>query len=237
MSFLGTKRPKTLKLGIKHRVLKYYQTNSNDDTGLILSILMIWSSWFPNASAMSKLIQHIHVVIYFKACSYSAYPMHSGEPYRTNGLLVFIKVGRAHGFGRGKAISICTRPYTRISLRLRFKFRPQPLWTWHTAQERGDYSNLELFWGKPNSPRHLCIILYARYCNIVNFVMFAFVSIWLQGSNISLWRQTRYRGVSYNFNHNSIFRKVQEDCSRRDSRDCHSSLSTCLICSECCIRL
>ena len=67
----------------------------------------------------SKLIQHI--VIYFQACSYSAHPMHSGERYRTNGSLVFIKVGRAHCFGRGKAISIRTRPYTGTSLFLRSK--------------------------------------------------------------------------------------------------------------------
>ena len=33
-----------------------------------------------------KLIQHI--VLYFQACSNSAYPMHSGERYRTNGPLV-----------------------------------------------------------------------------------------------------------------------------------------------------
>ena len=46
----------------------------------------------------SKLIQH--VVIYFQACSYL---MHSSEQYKTNGPLVFIKVGMAHGFGRGKA--------------------------------------------------------------------------------------------------------------------------------------
>ena len=58
----------------------------------------------------SKRIQHI--VIYFQACSNSAYPMHSGERYRSNGPLAFIKVGRAHGFGTGKAISVCTRPYT-----------------------------------------------------------------------------------------------------------------------------
>ena len=30
--------------------------------------------------------------------------MYSGERYRTNGPLVFIKAGRAHGFGGGKAI-------------------------------------------------------------------------------------------------------------------------------------
>ena len=57
----------------------------------------------------SKLIQDI--VTYVQACSNSAYPMHSGERYIINGPLVFIKVGRAHGFGRGKAISIHTRPY------------------------------------------------------------------------------------------------------------------------------
>ena len=46
--------PMTLKLGIKHRVLKYYQTGSNDDTGLTLSIFMIWSNLFTNASARVK---------------------------------------------------------------------------------------------------------------------------------------------------------------------------------------
>ena len=51
----------------------------------------------------SKLIQHI--VIYFQAYSYSAYPMHSGERYRTNGPLVFIKVlrlGRLTALGEEK---------------------------------------------------------------------------------------------------------------------------------------
>ena len=32
--FSGTKRPMTMKLGMQHRVLKYYQTCSNDDPGL-----------------------------------------------------------------------------------------------------------------------------------------------------------------------------------------------------------
>ena len=100
----------TLKLGIKHRVLKYYQTGSNAGTGLTLSILMIWSNLFPNASARVKA-DTAYSHIYFQAYSYSAYPMHSGERYKTNGPLVFI-VWRAHGFGRGKAISIRTRPYT-----------------------------------------------------------------------------------------------------------------------------
>ena len=35
-----------------------------------------------------KLMKHI--VMYFQACSYSAYPMHSGERYRTIGPLVAI---------------------------------------------------------------------------------------------------------------------------------------------------
>ena len=35
--FTGTKRSMTLKLGMQHRVLKYYQLCSNDDTGLTLT--------------------------------------------------------------------------------------------------------------------------------------------------------------------------------------------------------
>ena len=35
--FSGTERPMTLKLGMKHRVLKYYQVCSNDDPGLRLN--------------------------------------------------------------------------------------------------------------------------------------------------------------------------------------------------------
>ena len=49
-----TKRPMTLKLGIQHRVLMYYQIRSNDDTGLILAIFMTWSNLLPNASAWVK---------------------------------------------------------------------------------------------------------------------------------------------------------------------------------------
>ena len=43
----------TLKLGIQHRVLKYYQMYSNDDTLLALAIFMTWLL-FPNASALVK---------------------------------------------------------------------------------------------------------------------------------------------------------------------------------------
>ena len=35
--FSGTKRPMTLKLGMQHRVLEYYQFCPNDDTGLTLT--------------------------------------------------------------------------------------------------------------------------------------------------------------------------------------------------------
>ena len=83
ISFFGTKRLMILKLGIQHRVLKYYQICSNDVTGWLspflwhgqICFLMLLHGW--------KLIQHI--VVYFQACS--AYPMHLGERYRTNGPL------------------------------------------------------------------------------------------------------------------------------------------------------
>ena len=45
------------------------------DTGLTLSIFMIWSNLFPNASAWEKAYSHV-------------YPMHSGERYRIHGPLV-----------------------------------------------------------------------------------------------------------------------------------------------------
>ena len=46
----------------KHRVLKYYQICSNDDTGLTCSIFMIWSNLFPNASAGVKAYTgHCHI--------------------------------------------------------------------------------------------------------------------------------------------------------------------------------
>ena len=32
--FSGTQRPMTLKLGMQHRVLEYYQVCSNDDCGI-----------------------------------------------------------------------------------------------------------------------------------------------------------------------------------------------------------
>ena len=67
----------TLKLGIQHRVLRYYQICSNDDPGLTMTIFMTWSNLFPNASAWVKAYKYI--VVYFQACSNSAYPQHSDE--------------------------------------------------------------------------------------------------------------------------------------------------------------
>ena len=89
-SFFGTKKPMILKLGIQLRVLKYYQISSNEDTGLTLPILWHGQICFVLLLHGWKLIQHI--VIYFEGYSNSAYPMHSGERYRTvwsSGLYVF----------------------------------------------------------------------------------------------------------------------------------------------------
>ena len=41
ITFLGTKMPITLKLGVQHQVLKYCQIFSNDDTGLTLTIFYV----------------------------------------------------------------------------------------------------------------------------------------------------------------------------------------------------
>ena len=39
----------TLKLGLKHRVLKYYHICSNDDPGLTLTYFTAVSNWIPFA--------------------------------------------------------------------------------------------------------------------------------------------------------------------------------------------
>ena len=49
ISFFGTKRLMTLKLGIQYRVLKYFQICSNDDPVMTVTIFM--SNLFPNASS------------------------------------------------------------------------------------------------------------------------------------------------------------------------------------------
>ena len=89
-SFFGTKKPMILKLGIQLRVLKYYQISSNEDTGWPCPFLWHGQICFVMLLHGWKLIQHI--VIYFEGYSNSAYPMHSGERYRTvwsSGLYVF----------------------------------------------------------------------------------------------------------------------------------------------------
>ena len=71
------KRLMTLKLGIQHWVLKYYQICSNFDTGLTLTIFMTWPNLFPNASAWVKY-SHVFPSLFSIL----------GERYRTNGPLV-----------------------------------------------------------------------------------------------------------------------------------------------------
>ena len=58
----GTKRPKTLKLSMQHRVLKYYQVCSNDDPVLTLTyftILRQGQIWSPMLLYGKKLKQCI----------------------------------------------------------------------------------------------------------------------------------------------------------------------------------
>ena len=49
--FLRNQETDDLETWHTHRVLKYYQICSNDDTGLTLTIFMTWPNLFPNASA------------------------------------------------------------------------------------------------------------------------------------------------------------------------------------------
>ena len=90
---LRSKRWMTFKLGIRYRVLKYCQICSNDDTWLTLSIFMMWSNLFPNASVWVKaytVYSHVFPGLFFFLNS--AYPMHSCERYRTNGPLVLFLI-------------------------------------------------------------------------------------------------------------------------------------------------
>ena len=52
--FSGTKRPMTLKLGMQHRVLKYYQVCSNVDPGLTLTYFTTRSNLVPYAFVCQK---------------------------------------------------------------------------------------------------------------------------------------------------------------------------------------
>ena len=53
--FSGTKRQMTLKLGIQHRVLKYYQVCSNDDPGLTSTHFTSRSNLVPYAFVWDKV--------------------------------------------------------------------------------------------------------------------------------------------------------------------------------------
>ena len=85
--FFGAKRPMTLKLGIQHRVLEYYQCFHMMILGWPLPFLWQIQICFQMLLHGWKLIQH-WALMYFQVCSDSAYPQHSGERYRTNGPLV-----------------------------------------------------------------------------------------------------------------------------------------------------
>ena len=52
--FFGTKQLMTLKVGIQHRVLEYYQVYSNNDPGLTLTYLMARSNLIPYAFIWGK---------------------------------------------------------------------------------------------------------------------------------------------------------------------------------------
>ena len=52
--FSGTKRPISLKLGMQHRVLEYYQVCSNDDPGLVLTYFTARSNLVPYAFVWEK---------------------------------------------------------------------------------------------------------------------------------------------------------------------------------------
>ena len=52
--FSGTKRPVTLKPGMQHWVLEYYQVYSNDDAGLTLTYFTARSNLVPYAFVWEK---------------------------------------------------------------------------------------------------------------------------------------------------------------------------------------
>ena len=87
--FLGTKRSMTLKLGVQHRVHEYYQYFHMMTLDWPWPFLWQGQICFRMLLRVWKLIQH-WVLMYFQVCSNSAYPQHSGERYRTSGLLVYL---------------------------------------------------------------------------------------------------------------------------------------------------
>ena len=65
--FYGTKRPMTLKLGMHHRMLKYYQVCSNDNLGWTWPILwqgQIWSLMLLYGKKIKQWILSETIVVY-----------------------------------------------------------------------------------------------------------------------------------------------------------------------------
>ena len=52
--FSGTKRPMTLKVGMQHWLLEYYQVWSNDDPGMTLTYFTAMSNLVPNSFVWEK---------------------------------------------------------------------------------------------------------------------------------------------------------------------------------------
>ena len=52
--FSGTKQPMTLKVGMQHQVLEYYQVYSNDDLGLTVTYFTARSNLVPYAFVWEK---------------------------------------------------------------------------------------------------------------------------------------------------------------------------------------
>ena len=65
--FSGTKRPITLKVGMQHLVLKYYQICSNDDPVMTLTYFTLRSNWYPMLLYGKKVKQQVFsgtIVVY-----------------------------------------------------------------------------------------------------------------------------------------------------------------------------
>ena len=70
---LKTKRPITLKLGMQHWVLEYYQLRSNDDTGLTLTYFMARSNLVAFVWEKGKTMDFSET--YYCSIFYQSWPM------------------------------------------------------------------------------------------------------------------------------------------------------------------
>ena len=104
ISFFGNKRPMTLKLGIQHWVLKYYQICSNDDTGLTLTIcfLMLLHGW--QLIVIHVLIQHLSYALRWVIQDQWS----SGSNSYNEVIVLWLKLHTLCGPGRAKT---CLMPY------------------------------------------------------------------------------------------------------------------------------